>query len=200
MGIWQRVIATTAGLGLLLGAGGAAAQWELDNGSSSLNFISVKNASVAETHRFDTLVGFVGDDGTVQLAIDLASVDTGIEIRDERMRKMLFDTDSFSSANVTGKVDPAVLAALEPGTVLTTDLEVTLSLHGAEATVSAPVVVINETSGVLRVLTSRPVLVSAASFDLGKGVAALQEVAGLNSISTAVPVTFHLVFKPAPAN
>ncbi|WP_187276465.1 YceI family protein [Parahaliea maris] len=197
--MWQRLIASTAGLGLLLSAGGAAAQWELDNGNSSLNFISVKNAAVAETHRFDTLVGFVGEDGTVQLAIDLASVDTGIEIRDERMRKMLFETESFSSANVSGKVDPAVLAALEPGTVLTTDLEVTLSLHGVEATVSAPVVVINEASGVLRVITSRPVMVSAASFDLAKGVAALQEVAGLNSISTAVPVTFHLVFKPASA-
>jgi len=200
MGIWQRIIASTAGLGLLLGAGSAAAQWELDNSNSSLNFISVKNASVAETHRFDTLVGFVGEDGTVQLAIDLASVDTGIEIRDERMRTLLFDTANFASANVIGKVDPAILAALEPGTVLNTDLEVTLSLHGIEATVSAPVVVINEASGVLRVITSRPVMVSASSFDLAKGVAALQEVAGLNSISTAVPVTFHLVFKPAATN
>ncbi|GAB3284214.1 YceI family protein [Parahaliea aestuarii] len=200
MGIRQTFAGLATGLGLLLAASTAAAQWELDNDSSSLNFISIKNDAVAETHRFGSLVGFVGADGAVQLGIDLASVDTGIEIRDQRMREMLFDTAKFTTANVTGQVDPAILSQVEPGTVLSTDLEVNLSLHGVESKVSVPVVVIGESTGLLRVITARPVLLSANNFDLLKGVAALQEVAGLNSISTAVPVTFHLVFKPASSS
>ncbi|WP_116367889.1 YceI family protein [Parahaliea mediterranea] len=200
MGIRQTFAGLATGLGLLLAASGAAAQWELDNDSSSLNFISIKNDAVAETHRFKSLVGFVGEDGAVQLGIDLASVDTGIEIRDGRMREMLFDTAQFTTANVTGNVDPAILSQIEAGTVLSTDLDVNLSLHGVDAKVSVPVVVMGESSGQLRVITARPVLLSANNFELQKGVAALQEVAGLKSISTAVPVTFHLVFKPASAS
>ena len=194
----RRWSSLAAGLGLLVFATGALAQWELDNANSSINFISIKNAKVAESHRFDRLFGFIGNDGAVQLGVDLDSVDTSIEIRDERMRQMLFETGDFPSANVTGSVDPAILKTLQPGAVVTTDLEVTLSLHGKEASISVPVVVISESTEGLRVISSRPVLLNTADFDLLRGVAALQEVAGLDSIASVVPVTFHLLFKHAP--
>lgn len=200
MPVKRSLVQLFAGLGLLLLAGTASAQWELDNDNSSLNFISIKNGGTAESHRFDSLMGYVGEDGAVQLGVDLASVDTQIGIRDERMRKLLFETTQFSFANVTGEVDPALLKTLEPGTVVTTDIELELSLHGQEASVSAPVVVINEAGDSLRVISSRPVLVNAKDFDLIDGIAALQKVAGLDSIDTVVPVTFHLVFKPAASD
>lgn len=197
----RSIVQLFASLGMLLFAGSALAQWELDNEHSSLNFISIKNDGVAESHRFDSLVGFIGAEGAVQLGIDLASVNTLIEIRDERMRELLFDTTKFPSANVSGEVDPAILQTLEPGSVVTTDIELSLSLHGQKSTVTAPVVVINESTDNLRVISSRPVLLNAADFGLVEGIAALQKVAGLASIDTVVPVTFHLVFKPvAPAS
>ena len=52
-------------------------------------------------------------------------------------------------------------------------------------------------TGGLRVIAAEPVLISAADFGLESGVEALREVAGLNVISTAVPVSFQLVFTPA---
>jgi len=197
MKIQQGLSRLIAGISLLLVASGAAAQWELDNANSTLNFISIKNAGVAESHRFNTLFGFIGKDGAVQLSVDLDSVDTAIEARNERMRELLFQTLEFPSAKVTAQVDPDIFPALAPGAVVTTDIDVTLSLHGVEATVAAPVVVISESDGSLRVITSRPILLQARDFKLGRGVAALQEAAGLGSISTAVPVSFHLVFQPA---
>ncbi len=174
-----------------------SAQWELDNDRSEVNFISVKNAAIAETHTFTSLVGFIGAQGKVQLGIDLDSVETLIPIRNERMRELLFETARFPAANINAQIEPAILQAVAEGGVVTTDVEVQLSLHDRQIDVSVPVVVVGESGGQLRVLSARPVVVNAADFDLEKGVAALREIAGLTSISTAVPVSLHLVFTPA---
>jgi hypothetical protein len=45
------------------------------------------------------------------------------------------------------------------------------------------------------VSTIKPIIVMAESFDLINGVQALREVAGLPSISRAVPVTFQLMLE-----
>jgi hypothetical protein len=58
-------------------------------------------------------------------------------------------------------------------------------------------VVTADSSGTLRVLSSRPVILDAKQFGLVDGVTALREIAGLKSISTAVPVSIYLVFVPA---
>ncbi|MDH5171541.1 MAG: YceI family protein, partial [Gammaproteobacteria bacterium] len=59
---------------------------------------------------------------------------------------------------------------------------------------TVPVAVIGEGDGRIRVFSLRPVIIKAADFGLEAGVTALQKLAGLQAISTAVPVTFHLVF------
>ena len=80
---------------------------------------------------------------------------------------------------------------------MSTELPLTLSLHGLEKNLTVPVNVFGE-SGKLRVITSRPVIVSAADFGLGESIEALRELAGLKTISTAVPVTVNLLFSHAP--
>ncbi len=189
--------ACLTGLGLLALATTASAQWDLDSESSTLNFISTKNSGVAEIHSFDRLLGFVSENGDVEIGIDLNSVSTSIEVRDERMRSILFESDRFPSANVTAALEPSIVASLTPGTVMITSVGFKVALHGQEASFSAPVVVGVEDSGKLRVVTLQPVLVSAAQFNLVEGINQLREIAGLNTISTAVPVTFSLVFNPA---
>jgi len=182
---------------LLLVTGQVWAQWELDNDRSSVNFVSIKNGSVAEIHSFSSLVGYIGAEGKVQLGIDLNSVETLVPIRNERMREMLFEVVKFPTANITVQVDPVIIAAAAEGGVVSVDLPVTLSLHGHEQALTVPVVVVGEGDGRLRVFTSRPVIVNAADFGLDGGVTALREIAGLKSVSTAVPVTLQLVFVPA---
>lgn len=182
---------------LLSGAGLVQAQWELDNDHSSVEFISIKNGGVAEHHHFTSLVGYVGEDGTVQVTIELASVETLIPIRNERMREMLFRTADFATATVSTQVDPGVLSEVAAGGVVTTDIQVSLELHGESAELKVPVTVFSEQGEGLRVLSTRPVVVNAGDFGLASGVEALREVAGLDSIATAVPVSFHLVFDPA---
>jgi polyisoprenoid-binding protein YceI len=197
MYLLKRTTTAIAGVLLLTFSLGASAQWELDNARSTVNFISVKNSRIGETHSFTSLVGYIGADGKVQLGVDLDSVETMIPIRNERLRELLFDTARFPAANITSQVQPEMLAAVAEGGVVTTDISVNLSLHDHTVALDIPVVVIADSSGVLRVLSSQPVILDVKQFGLVDGVTALREIAGLKSISTAVPVSIYLVFVPA---
>ena len=91
----------------------AWADWTLNNEQSQLSFISIKKGDVAEVHRFDQLSGSFGGKGNIELTIQLASVDTAIPIRDERMREMLFNTKAFPTASLSAKVDAAKVLDLD---------------------------------------------------------------------------------------
>ena len=180
----------------LIWSGPAWGQWELDSQQSAVTFISIKNAKIAEQHRFDSLTGYVSAEGRAQVNIELDSVESLIPIRNERMREMLFETGSYPLAQLSATVDPAVLESVLESGVINTELPVKVKLHGMEQSVTARVAIVGDTGG-LRVIAAEPVLISAADFGLESGVEALREVAGLNVISTAVPVSFQLVFTPA---
>jgi polyisoprenoid-binding protein YceI len=179
---------------LLLFSTMARAEWELDTTRSKLDFVSIKNNQVGEVHSFASLVGFIGATGKIQLTINLDSVDTLIEVRNERMRELLFDTVKFPAAKITAQTDPRVLAEVANGGVLTTDLPITLLLHDKEKTLTVPVVIVGEGDGNLRVFSAQPVLINAADFGLEGGVKALREIAGLEAISNSVPITVQLMF------
>ncbi len=183
---------------LLIPFGSAWADWELDSTQSAINFISIKNDSVGEVHSFTSLAGSIGATGQVQIVINLNSVETLVEVRNERMRGLLFETVTFPAAQITARVDPTMLAAAVDRGVITTSVPVTLALHGQEKTMTIAVVAVGEGDGSLRVFTPRPVIINASDFGLEKGVAALTTIAGLQSISSAIPVTFDLQFTATP--
>jgi polyisoprenoid-binding protein YceI len=170
------------------------ADWSLNNAQSQLSFISIKKGDIAEVHRFDQLDGSVDANGNVSLTIQLASVDTAIPIRDQRMREMLFNTNAFPRAVLTAKVDASALNQLEAGDVSTSSLEGKLSMHGQTGTVSAELAVARLGPNKLLVSSRKPVVLQAADYDFLEGVEKLREVAGLSSISKAVPVSFVLTF------
>lgn len=174
------------------------AQWSLDTDNSSLDFISTKNSAVAESHSFDALSGSVSADGAVKVAVELDSVNTLIDIRNERIRSMLFETANFPLATVAAKVDAGILQKiLESDSAITMDIPVSVSLHGRDKMITASVVLARTSGGGLLAVTSRPILISAADFGLASGIELLRNAAGLNSISSAVPVSFSLEFVPA---
>ncbi|MCU7553517.1 YceI family protein [Alteromonas sp. ASW11-19] len=184
----------TTALALCTAAGGAMADWTLDNEQSSLHFLSTKNAQVTEVHTFTSVDGSMDDDGTLTVEVDLASVDTGIEIRDTRMQKMLFNTDEFTTAQFTANVAEALRAG-EPDTVSHGLVDGTLSLHGMAVPFSFTVSVARVGEDTLVVSTTKPTLLDTEAFGLTKGVNALREVAGLQSITTTVPVSFSATFR-----
>jgi len=194
-GLRGSLLRTGLAAGLALGAPLALAAWDLDGERSTVQFLSVKNASVAEVHHFKVLGGSVADDGTAEVTIDLDSVETMVPIRNERMREMLFETVRFPNATLSTRV-PDDLDDLEAGEIREVDLEVTIDLHGASAPYIAKTQVTRLADDSLQVMLREPILVKAADFDLGGGIEMLREVAGLKTISTAVPVDATLVFAP----
>jgi len=172
----------------------AQASWTLNGDESTLSFISTKAVNVAEVHKFATLTGNVDDTGNIGISINLASVDTGIEIRDDRMREMLFDTESYASAEITAQVNTTMLDELAAGHSQSMAVEGELALHGQSIPMTFEVVVARMGNGDLLVMSQKPVVVNASLFNLADGVEALREIAGLPSISAAVPVSFVLSF------
>ena len=175
-------------------ASSAAAHWELDNNSSTLSFVTVKADHVGEVHTFDQLSGDINDDGSVQITIELASVNTLIDIRNERMQNMLFETNLFPQATISGEIDLDAVAEMDAGVSQAISVDFDLAIHGESSSYTADVLVTRTESGVLA-STVKPIIVMVDTHGLVSGVEALREVAGLPSISRAVPVSFNVVFE-----
>jgi hypothetical protein len=116
-----------------------------------------------------------------------------VPIRNERMQAMLFETDIFPEAAISSKIDMAQVAAMVPGDSKAMAIDFELSIRGIAKGYVADVQVTRTGSGLVAT-TRKPILVTADSHNLVTGVDALREVAGLPSISRAVPVTFSVVF------
>jgi len=177
----------------------AWAEWSIVNADSRLSFVSVKAGTVAEVHHFSRLEGSLAADGSFSLTIPLASVETMIPIRNERMREMLFNVDQFPSAQLMAQLDMAALKALKPGEQLQLAAEATLSLHEKTMPLTIETVVAQLDRDTLLVTSLQPLVLNADNLGLGEGVDRLREVAGLPSISPAVPVSFRLTLRQGPA-
>lgn len=172
-----------------------AGPWKLDRDESGISFITVKKGTIAETGTFTAIDGKVTEDGSAEFTIVLDSVNTNNETRDPRMRQFLFETDKHPYIRVTAAVDLAGYGNMEIGERRTTLLAYDLGLHGMTDAMESYVMVTRLGANKVLVENKAPVIVDAVDFDLGAGVEKLRELAGLDSITPVVPVTFSLVFE-----
>ncbi len=161
---------------------------------SSIQFVSVKNAAVAEVHHFTGITGWIDDEGRVMVNIPLVSVETMIPIRNERMRELFFETATFPAATIEADIDMKAVTALANGEYTTMQVLFELNLHGQHVMLESTVSVAR-LGNEIHVDTLQPLLINVSSFELVDGVERLREVAGLKNIATAVPVTANLVFE-----
>jgi polyisoprenoid-binding protein YceI len=173
----------------------AMAAWTLDPEASRIGFISVKAGEVIEAHHFEGLEGQVSPAGEAMVTIPLDRVETKIDIRNERMREMFFETADYPTATVSTNVKPADYAGLAIGERAPAAVEGVLSLHGVEAPVFADAYVTRIAEDRIEVVSAEPVIVSVADFGLEGGLEALREVAGLPAITASSAVTFTFVFE-----
>ncbi|GEA09772.1 YceI family protein [Alteromonas sp. KUL49] len=171
----------------------AMADWSLSPDESTLNFLSTKNAQITEVHAFERLSGTLSDSGVLEVVVDLTSVNTNIDIRNTRMQEMLFNVASFATASFSATL-PDTLMQLSAGESVSTMVDGTLSLHGNDVATSFAVQVSKLDEKTFSVTTTKPTLLSASAFGLSTGVEALQKIAGLQSITSTVPVTFTVTF------
>ena len=170
------------------------AQWTLDAKQSSINFISTKNVNISEVHEFKNFTGDVQSSGKAKLTIDLMSVATGIEIRNQRMQEMLFEAALYPKAIFTTELKNKFIEELEIGENRPLMLQGIIELRGKSKSVQVATMVVKTSKNTVIVNSIKPLIVDANDFDLQAGVKALQDIAKLDNISTAVPLTFTLVF------
>ena len=174
----------------LVMTGSAHAGWDV-TASSRVGFVSIKNNSIGENNVFEQVTGSISDAGHVAVSIDLTSVETGVDIRNERLKRMLFEVAKFPTARVQATLSASQLDALKTGSSVSETVKVTVSLHGMSVDKLAALSVGASEDG-LRVTSTQPIVVTAKDFGLESGVAALQAIAGLNAISRSIPITVDL--------
>ncbi|HCS63824.1 MAG TPA: carbohydrate-binding protein [Cellvibrio sp.] len=168
--------------------------WSLNSTDSYLNFVTTKNTHNVEAHNFTVLSGEINPAGIATLRIDLNSVNTGVALRDQRMRDLLFETLTYPTATVTMSVPASVIGGLAVGQSSQNDITASLNLHGVTANVTTRVLVQKLSSSRVLVQSLAPVLTKADTYSLVNGVEALRAAVGIASINASVPVDFALVF------
>ena len=167
------------------------ADWQVQPENSAINFVSTKQSHIREVHQIQSFDVSVQDEKQVSLKLDLSSVESGIPIRNERMREMLFDVSNFRYATLTFQL-PTSLNTITKATRY--EISAQLQLKGKQAPVQLDILLSPGNEQITATLL-KPVIVSAQQFGLEQGVEALRKIAGLTSIGYSVPVNATILLK-----
>ena len=180
---------------LFLFSTSAFPDWNLVNEESRINFISIKASDVAEIHTFKDLSGSVKNNGEAQVIINLASLETLIPIRNERMANLLFETKLYPIATFKLGVDLQSILLIETGKSLDATFKGVLALKSKQFSIPIKLSVTRLSDRTFSVTSSEPLLLNADRLGLSDGIESLRVIAGLPSISKSVSVTFSLIFR-----
>ena len=173
-------------------AAGHANSWTLDGSLSNVSFGSIKNDYIGESQSFGDVSGTVSVEGAVEITLGLASVETMIDIRNERLGEFVFQ--NALSATLTAALEMDALNALETGGATTVEAYGTLNHLGLDTDVDATFFVMRLTDSQVLVTTNGMAMLSTEDAGLDDGIDKLQELANLDSITRVSPVTMRLVF------
>jgi len=194
-----RIIVCVA-LGLIAGLQSAGAQsflnedWVLNPTQSNVYMQTEKLENTVEKHRFTSLEGTVMKNGDASIKIDLNSLDTGIDLRNVRMRFLLFETFKFPDAVVTAKIDKAKLTELATRTRINYSLHARVEMHGIAKEFDIPVEIARVNDTTVTVSTIKPVEVTGQTFDFMRGIGKLAEAMGGIRIVPSASISFDLTF------
>lgn len=170
-----------------------AAAWDLDPTESVVSFGSIKNDFIGEAHTFSGLSGTVDNDGNVEVSIDLTTLDTNIDIRNERMAEHVFR--GLATAEISAEVDLDEIKKLRPGESTQMEIEATLNLLGNDVDVYLDAYVLRVAPNRVMVSTNTAGYLSTEELGVDEGVDVLQGLANLDSITRVTPVTLRLMFE-----
>lgn len=131
-------------------------------------------------------------DGKVSIDIDLTSVETYIDIRNERMKEHVFK--GLATANLSAEIDMEELTELAAGESTVVDAEGVLSLLGTDVEIEAEMFVMRVTDTQVMVATNDMIWLGTEDAGITAGIDKLQELAKLPSITRTAPVTMRLMF------
>lgn len=172
--------------------------WIMNGDASALRFQSVKNATKVESSTFGTYIGAIDETGLATVRVLLDSVDTNVDLRNVRMRFLMFETFQYPEAVITMQIDPAQLTDLADVRRKIITAPYTIELHGVTSEREAEIAVTLLADDVVSVTSATPISLPTADFNLDGGLAKLEEAAKVVIIPSAT-VTFDFMFNRAPS-
>ena len=173
-------------------AGGHAA-WTSVSDQSSIAFGSIKKDVAGEVNHFENVMATVSEDGKVEIKIDLTSLETNIDIRNERMAEHVFKGNA--EATIVGEIDMDEVKEIAPGDTGLVDIEAVLMLAGLEVEIEAEMLVAPLSPNRVLVTTSDFIFVSTADLGIDEGVDMLMSLAKLPGITRTTPISVRMVFE-----
>jgi hypothetical protein len=170
-------------------------EWILDPTLSTVYMQTEKANYLFEIHQFSVVEGSVSSTGDAFVRIDLASIHSGIDIRDTRMRFQLFETFKFPYAQINAKLDKATLKVLAAQTRVSYSLSLSLSLHGHVVDLQTNVWVTRITDTTVAVTSIKPINLTADTFGFTPNIVRLSEAIEGTPIAAGASIGFDLVFK-----
>jgi OmpA-OmpF porin, OOP family len=191
--LYRAVLSLAVALAL---TGAAHAQeWLLNSSASHFYMETEKANSIFEVHQFTGLDGSISKDGIATVKIDLTSVSSGIDLRDVRMRFLLFETYKYSYAEISAKLDMQALQTLLTTTRISYPLKVTVTLHGIAKEFDTPVTITRLSDKSVSVASIKPIVVKTDDFDLTPNIAKLSAAVNGTPIAAGATITFDLLFE-----
>ncbi len=188
-----RLFAVLASAAALAFAGVASAEtWTLDGEASHLAYGSIKKDKIGEVNSFSGLKGTVDADGKADVTIDLTTLETNIDIRNERMLEHVFR--GAGEAQLTAQLDMDEVKGLGVGEMAVVDVEGALSLLGVSTELDLEMVVVRLAENKVMALSNDMVFVGTEELGVEAGIDKLMEIAKLPGITRTAPVTLRLVF------
>ncbi len=185
---------------LMISSYAALAAWEVQPTASSVQFVTTKAGQagvggISEVQKFTQFSGSLSDAGRLEFAVTLASVQTGFEIRDERLKTMLFKVIETPQATFNAQINLGMLDKLATGQ--TTDLEVDgmFMIGGQTKPMKSALRVTRLSSTQLLVVTREPLIVNLNDYGMKAGVEALRDVMGLNFVASVAPIQLYLLLQ-----
>lgn len=172
----------------------AFADWTLDAANSNLSYGTIKNDIIGENNTFKTISGTIDNNGHIKIDIALSSVDTQLELRDERMRDIVFKVAEHASAKLTGDMNLEAHADQEVGSSRVIEAAIGLELVGQNVEHDVMLVVTRLADNKVMITPHGVMFIDAEDYDLLDALDTLRELAGLETISSVVPMSFYLTF------
>ena len=172
----------------------AYADWILDAENSNISYGTVKNDMIGENNTFKTISGHLNNDGQIDIEIDLSSIDTLIEIRDGRMRDIVFKVSENATAKLSGEKDLKAYDNQEIGTSRIIETTVSLELVGQKLEHDVKLLVTRLAKNKVMVTPHGVMFIDADDYDLVDAIEILRNLAGLDSIASVISMGFYLTF------
>ncbi len=180
---------------LLLTSMPSWANWQFVPEHSTVYAISTKAQHIAEVHKFSIASATLTPQGQFSLVIELASVVSGVEHRDQLLRDVLFEVAKYPQVTLTAGVTEQWLADLPLAQVVLLSLPAELQLHGVRQALQLELNVVKLSAEQIWVTNARPVVLDLATFGYTNGLHKLAQLSSLDSIAAMVPMSFSLLLQ-----